>query len=83
MKDATIMLDMLLDQIRLAATHEDARATGWQLHGAARMAYVLGLLDNDTWTRYDETADTLIAAKRAAEPPALSAYLGMDPNPPF
>lgn len=67
MKDATIMLDQLLDLIRLAATHEDARAKGWQLHGAATMAYRLGLLDNDTWERYDETAETLIAAKLAAE----------------
>jgi hypothetical protein len=68
MKDATIMLlDQLLDLIRLATTHEDARAKAWQLHGAATMAYRLGLLDVDTWQRYDETADTLIAAKLAAK----------------
>lgn len=83
MKDATIMLNLLLDEIRLAETHEDARDKGWMLHGAARMAYSLELIAFETWTRYDDTATTLIAAKRAAKPPDLSAYLGMDPNPAF
>lgn len=67
MKDARIMLDQLLDLIRIAATHEDARAKAWQLHGAATMAYRLGLIDYDTWERYDEDADTLTTAKLAAE----------------
>ncbi len=66
MKDATIMLNLLLDKIRLAETHEDARAKGWQLHGAARMAYSQDLIDYATWERYDDTAATLIAEKRGA-----------------
>lgn len=66
MKDATNMLDMLLDQIRLAKKHEDARATSWQLHGAARMAYRLGVIDYDTWRRYEDEAESIRAAKLEA-----------------
>lgn len=67
MKDATILLDQMTMLIRLAATHEDARKQAWQLHGAATMAYRLGFINNETWERYDETADTLTAEKLAAE----------------
>lgn len=75
----------------LVAATEEAR-DGWtartyatQLHGAARMAARLGLIDDAEFERIDEKGDRLMAAHDAthAEPPALSAYLGMDPNPPF